>query len=265
MSVWGFRFVSRRGASKIFHLLHQPLIERAKAHMQGPGFGDLLLMILCYVYVLAMIQVASGLEGAHNLGKDASRKFLHVMIGNLPLVIPFFTWRFAPAIVAFPFIAVTLIASPHSPAPGLRERLEGLSGLTEEGHFLGPFLYSVSFTALAALFPTRPEVIAAGILPMAYGDSAAAIFGSRYGRHRLLGQKTLEGSLAMLVASFASLTLCMGFFSTIYGFPLLGEIRAIAAVSVMVVVAEALSPKDFDNLAVPLLGALTYIIAGGWI
>ena len=233
--------------------------------MLGPGIRDLLLMLLCYAYILAMIRVASGLEGAFNLGPDASRKFLHMMIGNLPLVIPFFTWRFAPVIVAAPFTVVTIIASPFSPVPGLRERLEGLSGITEEGHFLGPFLYSVSFTALAALFSTWPEIIAAGILPMAYGDSAAAIIGSRYGRHRLIGRKTLEGSLAMLVGSFVSLTLCLGFFSSLYGFPLLGEMRAIAAVSVVAVIAEALSPKDYDNLAVPLLGALTYIVVGGWI
>jgi len=233
--------------------------------MLGPGIGDLLLMLLCYTYILAMIRVASGLEGTFNFGPDASRKFLHMMIGNLPLVIPFFEWRYAPAIVASPFIVVTLIASPFSPVPGLKERLEGLSGITEEGHFLGPFLYAVSFTALAALFPTNPEIIAAGILPMAYGDSTAAIIGSRYGRHRMIGRKTLEGSLAMLVASFVSLTLCLGFFCSIYGFPLLGELRAIAAVSVVAVLAEAFSPKDYDNLTVPLLGALTYIYVGGWI
>jgi len=233
--------------------------------MQGPGIGDLLLMLLCYAYIFARIRVASGLEEAFNLGPDASRKFLHMMLCNLPLVIPFFTWRFAPAIVASPFIVMTIIADPFSPVPGLKEKLEGLSGITEEGHFLGPFLYAVSFHTLFTLFPTYPEIIAAGILPMAYGDSSAAIIGSRYGRHKLIGRKTMEGSLAMLVASFVSLTLCLGFFCSIYGFPLLGEIRAIATVSVVAVLAEALSPKDYDNLTVPLLGALAYICVGGWI
>ena len=77
--------------------------------MQGPVTRDLLLMLLCYGYVLAMILASDRLEEFLNISRKSSRKFLHAMIGNLPLVIPFFGWPLAPALVAAPFILVTFV------------------------------------------------------------------------------------------------------------------------------------------------------------
>jgi phytol kinase len=233
------------------------------AEMQGPGTRDILLMLLCYGYVLAMILVSDRLEELLNISRKSSRKFLHAMIGNLPLVIPFFGWSLAPALVAAPFILVTFIASPHSPSPVLREKLRGLSDLTEEGHSLGLILYSISYTLLAALFPTKPYIIAAGVLPMAYGDSAAALVGQRYGRRMLVNGKTLEGTLAMFAASLITLSLSLAYFSVLYPFTFFEKIISALAAAVVVAVAEVLSPKGLDNITVPILGALTFLLADG--
>ena len=231
--------------------------------MQGPGTRDILLMLLCYGYVLAMILVSDRLEGFLSVSRRSSRKFLHAMIGNLPLVIPFFGWPLAPALVASPFILITFIASPHSPSPALRDKLRGLSDLTEEGHSLGLILYSASYTFLAALFPARPHIIAAGVLPMAYGDSAAALVGNRYGNRTLVNGKTLEGTLAMFAASLVTLMLSLAFFSSFLPFTLSEMILPALAAAVVVAVAELLAPRGLDNIAVPLLGAFTFLVASG--
>ncbi len=231
--------------------------------MQGPEIRDIFLMFLCYGYVLAMILVSDRLEGFLGISLKSSRKFLHAMIGNLPLVIPFYGWFLAPALVAAPFILVTFIASPHSPSPALREKLRGLSDLTEEGHSLGLIIYSISYTLLAALFPTKPYIVAAGVLPMAYGDSAAALVGQRYGRRTLANGKTLEGTLAMFAASFITLGLSLAYFSALYPFTLSEKILPALATAAVVAVAEVLSPKGLDNIAVPILGAMTFLLADG--
>lgn len=231
--------------------------------MQGPETMDILLMLLCYGYVLAMILISDHLGELLGISRKSSRNFLHAMIGNLPLVVPFFEWPIAPVIVAAPFILVTLIASPHSPSPTLRDRLKGLSNLTEEGHSLGLILYAISYTLLAVLFPTEPHIVAAGVLPMAYGDSAAAIAGRRYGRRELVNGKTLEGTLAMFSASLVALTLSLAYFSTLYPFTLVQMLSPALATAAVVAIAEVLSPKGLDNVAVPLLGALTFLIASG--
>jgi phytol kinase len=230
------------------------------------GLGDYLLMLLCYGYIVGVILVSGRLGAALKISHRASRKFLHAMIGNFPFIVPFFRGSIFPFLVAAPFIPVTFLATPYSPFQGLRERMNSLAHLTEEGHHMGLVLYAVSYTVLALLFASRPWIIAAGILPMAYGDSAAALVGESRGRRRfrVVNEKSVEGSAAMFAASFLSLMICVAFMSLIYPFSALDKVLPVLAVAAVVTVAEALSPAGLDNIAVPLLGALTFLTLGGW-
>ena len=114
------------------------------------------LMAGCYAYIVALILVSPRLR----LPGKVSRKILHAMIGNLPLIMPFFTASIYPFLVASPFILVTLLATPDSPIK-LSERMKGLSNLTEEGHHWGLVLYAISYSALAYLFGVKPYIVAA--------------------------------------------------------------------------------------------------------
>ena len=229
------------------------------------ALDNALLMLGCYGYVLIVILVSSKLEGFLHISRKTSRKFLHVMIGNLPFVIPFFTLTIFPALVAAPFILVTFLASPYCPAKSISRKMKGLADITEEGHQLGLVFYAVSYTCLAALFASKPYVIAAGVLPMAYGDATASIIGERFGRHRykLVARKSLEGSTAMLTVSFASLTVGLSFFSIFYPMQVLAKLPAVLAVAAVGTLVEGLSPMGFDNLTVPAFSVLTFLLYGG--
>ena len=137
--------------------------------------------------------------------------------------------------------------------------------ITEEGHGTGLILYAVSYSALALLYGSRPYIVAAGILPMAYGDSVAALVGTTYGRHRfrVFEWKSLEGCLGMFAGSLLSLLTGMTYFSMIYGFSLQAHVVPVLVTSMVVTVAEAASPRGLDNVTVPALGALTFIVMGG--
>jgi len=50
-------------------------------------FANILLMLICYVYILFIIFVSSKMHRLLRISQKASRKFLHVMIGNLSLII----------------------------------------------------------------------------------------------------------------------------------------------------------------------------------
>jgi dolichol kinase len=222
---------------------------------------NLVVMVVCYIYVVGVILMVGWLKQGV-LDPKSSRKLLHIMIGNLPLIMPFFTQRIFPFLVASSFVILTFLVTPFSPVPWLAEKLSSLTDITEEGHYLGLVLYSLSYAVLVFFFGTRPYILAAGIFPMAYGDSAAAMIGMRYGTN-LIGEKSYEGSLGMFLASLFSLLLGMVYFSSFYGFNILDQFIPSLAVSFVVTIAELVSPHGFDNLAVPLLGALTYIIFGG--
>jgi len=231
----------------------------------GEVSWDLLLMLLCYAYVIVVIIISSKLPEALHVSQKTSRKFLHAMIGNLPFVIPFFTSNIYPALVAAPFILVTFLASPYSPFKN--SKFEGLANLTEEGHPLGLVLYATSYFLLALFFASEPYVMAAGILPMAYGDSAASLIGEKYGKRKYgpVAKKSLEGSTAMFCGSLLSLAISLIFFSKFYPLPFWNVVLATFAVVALTTLAESISPRGFDNLTVPILGALTFLVLVGGI
>jgi phytol kinase len=226
----------------------------------GEIFINSVLLIACYAYVLLIILVSGKMDSVFHISRKSSRKFLHAMIGNLPFVIPFFTSNIYPVLVAAPFILVTFLASPYSPFKN--SKFEGLANITEEGHPLGLVLYAISYTLLAFFFASEPYVVAAGILPMAYGDSAASLVGEKYGKRRynFLASESLEGSIAMLTVSLLSLTIGLVFFSRYYPFQVRNVILAILAVVSVTTLAESVSPKGFDNLTVPILGAVMFLL-----
>jgi len=231
---------------------------------------NIALLVACYAYIFLIILVSGKMESLKLLTSKTSRKFLHMMIGNLPFIIPLFSYNSFPLnfpfFVAAPFILVSFLASSYSPLKQIYEKMQGLSVLTEGGHKLGLVFYSISYTVLALFFSARPYVIAAGILPMAYGDASAALVGEKYGRRRykVFANKSLEGSIAMFLVSFLSLTVSLVFFSILYSLSFYTSILAALAVALVAVFAETLSPLGLDNLTVPLLSALTFFgLAGG--
>ncbi|PMB74477.1 hypothetical protein C0195_02530 [Candidatus Bathyarchaeota archaeon] len=99
---------------------------------------------------------------------------------------------------------------------------------------------------------------------MAYGDAFASLIGEKYGKrkYKLLTNKSLEGSVAMFVFSFLSLAVSLIFFSMLYPFSLLDKILVAAMVALVATVVEGISPMGFDNLTVPAVSVLTFVLLG---
>ncbi|MGQ9530206.1 MAG: diacylglycerol/polyprenol kinase family protein [Candidatus Bathycorpusculaceae bacterium] len=230
-------------------------------------FVNVLLMFLCYVYILLVIFVSSRMDKLLKMPRKASRKFLHIMIGNLPFIIPFFTSNIYPFLVAAPFIPITFFASAYSPFKSLSRKMQGLVDITEEGHQLGLVFYAISYTVLALLFGYGKYVmvLAAGILPMAYGDAMASMVGERYGKRKygILAEKSLEGSAAMFLISFLIFTVGLFLFSLILSFSFFNKIFMAVAVAAVTTLVEGFSPLGFDNLTVPASGALIFLLLNG--
>ena len=226
------------------------------------------LLILCYLYIVAIILIAVRIE--HRFPKNLKRKFLHIMIGNFVYIIPFFTFTTFPAnfpfFVASPFILLTLLASPYSPI-NLKSKISGLTDITTGGHHFGLVLYAISYTVLAFFFSTKPYVIIAGILPMAFGDAAASLVGQKMGRHqfKIFSKKSLEGTTAMFTITVVSVMLSLLLFSYLCPFSTFTLLIASLGVATAATGLEALTPKGLDNLTVPLISALVFLLLIGGI
>jgi dolichol kinase len=229
---------------------------------------NMTLLIICYIYIFLTIVIA--VKIGHRLPKNARRKFLHIMIGNFVYIIPFFTFTTFPVnfpfFVAFPFIPLTLFASPSSPIK-FKKQIGGLSEITSSGHNFGLVLYAISYTILALFFSSNPYVIIAGVLPMAFGDAAASIIGQRNGRHglRWISNKSYEGSAAMFLTTFISVALSLLLFSYLYPFSTTTLLVSSFGVAVVSTILEAVTPKGLDNITVPLISAVTFLLLIGGI
>ncbi|MDX1978222.1 MAG: SEC59/DGK1/VTE5 family protein [Pseudanabaenaceae cyanobacterium bins.68] len=121
---------------------------------------------------------------------------------------------------------------------------------------LGVFYYALSITILVAVFWSinQPQYAAIGVLVMAWGDGLAALVGTRWGKNFYQignNRKTLEGSLAMAIASYlvmlGVLAIVLGNSWAIFLIPL--------PVALVAAGLEAVSPGGTDNLTVPLVSA----------
>lgn len=228
-------------------------------------FTNLIVMLLSYIYIISMIFVSNKMGKIFMWSQKTSRKVLHILIGNFPFILPFFSESIFPVMVAAPFVLLTFLVSPYSPIKSLKGILFGLQDTTEKGHPLGLVYYAISYTVLAASFFYTPYVIAAGILPMAYGDGVAALIGERYGRrkYKILGQKSVEGSLTVFAGSFLSLLCSLVFYSLFYQFSAVEMVSLSLWTAVIATVVEAISPLGFDNLTVPIICAVSFFLMRG--
>ena len=158
-------------------------------------------LLLSYGYVGALLLGAELLRRGGKTSPDTARKIVHAGVGLwvVPTVFVFSDWRVA---IVPP---VTFVLTNY-----VIHRFRLLPALDDDPANLGTVFFPISFATLLAVF-FRPGalndeafVAVAGILTMALGDAAAAIFGKRYGtrRYTILGHsRTMEGSMAMFLVT----------------------------------------------------------------
>ncbi len=113
-----------------------------------------------------------------------------------------------------------------------------------------PFVMGVLLTLLT--FPKIVSLVA--IYTLALGDPLSAIIGIKFGKHKIAGNKSLEGSAAFFIASF---TVILTVFYGLYG--LEGSYIALMALIVSLIITgfELIPIRIDDNLTIPLFTAVT--------
>lgn len=118
--------------------------------------------------------------------------------------------------------------------------------------------YACALLVLAIAFD--PAVAVAAIAVLAVGDPAAAIVGRRWGRHKLVHGRSLEGTVAFtLTGAWAAWIVLRTWHPEV---PQAGSVAFGA--SVAGAIAELVSRRVDDNLAIPLAAAAGAAVTWGW-
>ncbi len=212
--------------------------------------GDIAGVLLVYIYVAILLIVT---EKILNKWPELSRKFLHIMVGNVAFLLPIFQTSWVMAFIAAgPFILFTFLMSPYTPIRSIKGRTSAA------GHSMGLVYYAITWTILAYLFFDNMVIIAIGILAMSYGDGFASVIGVRFGKkkYNVFGdEKSYVGSFAMFVFTFITTIVALVY----YGIPLSSYVIVVLLfIAFIAVVVEGLTPKGLDNLSVPFVSAFLY-------
>ncbi|MHA1304067.1 MAG: DUF92 domain-containing protein [Candidatus Heimdallarchaeaceae archaeon] len=221
---------------------------------------DFIGLGILFVFVLGVLIIAEILKRKELVDGKTTRKIVHLSVGNVVLVFPFmFSSVWIALIGPTFFIIFTYLTCPGSPIE--KFRLEGVA----EGHTYGTVFYAISLTTLVTLFfnpdPNNQTniILMASFMPLVWGDGISAVIGEKFGinnRYTVFGgSKSLIGSWSAAFATFGSVTISsliftLNFSVAIYLGLLTGLITAII---------ETLTPKGFDNLAIPTANALVLV------
>ena len=212
--------------------------------------SDLAGVLLVYIYVAILLIISEKILDKY---PEGSRKFLHIMTGNIAFLLPVFVTKEVMAFLAAgPFILFTFLMSPYTPIKKIRGKTSAA------GHGMGLVYYSITWTILAYLFFDNMVVIAIGILSMSYGDGLASIIGIKFGKkkYKVLGdEKSYVGSFSMFIFTFITMIIALFYYDITITFYVILALLFIAFIASIV---EGLTPKGLDNLTVPFVCVFIY-------
>ena len=207
--------------------------------------------IVSFTYIALVIVCAKIFE---KKGKEISRKFIHIMLGNWWIIAMFFfdnVWfaAFGPAV----FVIVNYIS--------YKKDLIKVMERDEQDGF-GTVYYALSLLILSVLSFGIYKNPALGLIPtlvMAYGDGLAAIVGKnlKSKRYKLSDtKKSFAGSLTMFLITLILIGGYLIFvnnnvFWTSTHWPLISIMMALFVTAV-----EAFSGKGWDNITVPIIAPI---------
>jgi phytol kinase len=213
-----------------------------------PAFALWQQMAIVAVWLAIVVSAAEAVDRLGLGDAEIVRKVVHIGVGHVILLAWWLQIPLWLGVAASGFFSAIALLSYRIAI------LPSINGVGRKS--LGTFFYAVSFGVLIAWFWSiqQPYYAVIGILVMTWGDGLAALIGQRFGRHlyKLWGvQKSWEGSLTMLVASYTVSSLIL--------FTVQGNIWQTWVVSLAVAAIatglEAFSKLGIDNLTVPVVSA----------
>ena len=204
---------------------------------------DWIGIIVSYLYIGMIIVIAKKFE---KRGKEASRKFIHIMLGNWWFIaMCFFTNVWSAIFVPITFVIINYISYK-------RDLIKVMERDEQDG--LGTVYYAIALLVLVIISFGKKKKTILGLIPtliMAYGDGLAAVIGKLLkSKTYHIGEttKSIAGSITMFLVSMILIVI----YFLYMGISFANTIQIGVIISVAVTIIEAVSTKGIDNISVPI-------------
>ncbi|MDP2036086.1 MAG: phosphatidate cytidylyltransferase [Ignavibacteria bacterium] len=222
----------------------------------SPVLFNILITVGSLVYVFGVVALMD-LAVKKGFPQDLSRKVVHVAAGSwliFWLVYDSSHWTKYLNITAA-FIWTILLLVKGFTAKVDDKAVKTMTRTGDRSELLrGPLYFTLVMNLLGTVFYSTPFALTAmGFLT--WGDGLAPVVGTRYGKHsyKVFSNKTIEGSITFFVLGLAGAVL----FNILFGNSINLEFMLICAA--LATVVEGISPRDLDNILIPLTIYLLYL------
>jgi len=228
------------------------------------------IIALVVVYGIIVVSLVLSIIAERRQWNFDYRKIVHIGVGNFIFV----WWAFSESWImevffAIPF-AVILFFAMFKNNPIGRSKLGELT--QAQGNRTGLFFYAISIGILAHFcFGAHWLAASIAVVAMTYGDGFGSIIGKRFGKHKTINGKSLEGSIAVFAVTAIVSLIVWGFYNFITGegwysganlTAIIHPVLACMLAGLVTSAVEMLAPGDIDNLLNPLITAEVMILIG---
>ena len=225
-----------------------------------PLFFDLHNEWIAFLIFFSIIMVFIGLSEVGrkvlNISPELSRKFVHVMVGILVSLAPFFLTSQVPV------IALGILFTIFNYIALRNDRFKGMH--TTERVSFGTVYFPIAFTLLVLMFWDRNIVLfVVAMLILAFSDTAATVVGERVNsKNKFIlwyDKKSWPGSIAFFVMTLIVVLSAYPLYTHLSGQPALPWVHLIGMslfTAFVSTVGEAVSKRGSDNLTLTLSAAL---------
>ncbi|MFW9957941.1 MAG: diacylglycerol/polyprenol kinase family protein [Candidatus Odinarchaeota archaeon] len=236
-------------------------------NLLGPGLElvwDIIAMVISIIAVMLVVLVNGAIQKSGKLSSDVTRKIVHIFAAPVFLV----TWylysgtlfsRYLALIV--PVLFVLLFVGIGTGKVVNEAFVGSMSRSGDPKELLKGTLYYALIICIVTLLwfyspagnPTAFVILGC----LAGGDGLADVIGRKFGGAKKFGvggaEKTVAGSIGMLIGSFLFSYILIAIFSLEYAsFDLVLLFLPVLVISIVATIVEALTPKNLDNWTVPI-------------
>ena len=206
------------------------------------------ILEMAYAFSIAVAMDALMVRG--KVSNEISRKVIHLWMGGLIVFWFLYTAQYGEYLfLVTPLIWVGIMLhsmSPKSHYKATVKRFTRRNNINEVVY--GPLIFFMMFIVVT-IIAFRSLGGVAALCAMVFGDGVAPLVGRHANKHYLGGKKSIEGSIAVFAASFLS---TVAVFAYLFPAAPAKLFYAAAATSVVAALVEALTPRNYDNLTVPI-------------
>ncbi len=223
----------------------------------NPVFQNIVVTLGGLVYVFGIVAIMD-LAVKKGFPQDLSRKVVHITAGSWLIFWPLYNpdhWtkylNITPALIWTMLLLIKgFTAKPDDQAVKTMTRTGDRRELLK-----GPLYFTLVMNIMGTLFFYSPGALSSmGFL--GWGDGLAPVFGKRFGKHKyhIFSDKTVEGSIAFFFFGFfGALFFNLLFFGQI-------NISLLITTALITTIIEGFSPKDIDNILIPLSSMIVYYL-----